>query len=162
VGIFEATNFFLSRYDSGMDPERRELWHRLENEPERAYRAFEYYLNLPSGERTLLGAYRHHVGNPHAVKPSDTWSKWSSPSAWRERASAYDEHLARVRRDAYDRAIEEHAERQAREAQTARYRMYELMTLGYERAMEWLENAQSSELRAQDVMRGSLGCTLIT
>jgi hypothetical protein len=27
-----------------------ELWDRLENEPERAYRAFETYRNLPSAE----------------------------------------------------------------------------------------------------------------
>jgi hypothetical protein len=47
-----------------MDVQKRELWDRLENEPERAYRAFECFLNLPSGERTLLEAYRQHVGNP--------------------------------------------------------------------------------------------------
>src|SRR5688572_28341234 len=70
-----------------MDTEKRELWDRLENEPERAYRAFESYLALPSGERTLLEAYRRHVGNPHAVKPSDTWSGWSRQFAWRERAA---------------------------------------------------------------------------
>jgi hypothetical protein len=42
-----------------MDIEKsRELWDRLENEPERAYRAFESYRNLPSKERTLIAAYR--------------------------------------------------------------------------------------------------------
>ncbi len=63
-----------------MDIEKsnEQLWHRLENKPERAYRAFESYRNLPSGERTLIEAYRHHVGNPDAAKPSDTWSRWSS------------------------------------------------------------------------------------
>ena len=57
-----------------MDTEKRELWDRLENEPERAYRAFESFLTLPSGERTILRAYRAHVGNPEAAKPSDTSS----------------------------------------------------------------------------------------
>jgi len=80
-----------------MDIRKKELWDRLENEPERAYRAFECFLNLPSGERTLLAAYRQHVGNPDAVKPSDTWSRWSSQFAWRERAAAYDDHLASMR-----------------------------------------------------------------
>ena len=61
-----------------MDTEKKELWDRLENEPERAYRAFETYLALPSGERTILEAYRSYVGNPRATKPSDTWSGWSS------------------------------------------------------------------------------------
>jgi transcriptional regulator of met regulon len=135
-----------------METQKRELWDRLENEPERAYRAFESFLNRPSGERTLLGAYKQHVGNPEAVKPSDTWSGWSSTFAWRERAAAYDDHLARLRREAYERAIEEEAGRQAREVEKARGRANELLALSYDRAMEWLENAQSSDLRFQDVV----------
>jgi hypothetical protein len=134
-----------------MDTQKRELWDRLENEPERSYRAFEVFLNLPSGERTLLAAYRNHVGNPDAVKPSDTWSGWCNDFAWRERALAYDDHLARLRRDAYERAIEEEAGRQAREVEKARYRCNELLTLGYERAIVFLEDAQPSDLRFQDV-----------
>src|SRR5215211_7174918 len=105
-----------------MDVQKRELWDRLENEPERAYRAFESFLNLSSGERTLLEAYRRHVGNPEAAKPSDTWSGWSSTFAWRERAAAYDDHLAGMRREAYERGIEEEAARQAREVEKARGR----------------------------------------
>ena len=136
-----------------MDTQKQELWNRLENEPDRAFRAFECFLNLPSGERTLLGAYRQHVGNPDAAKPSDTWSGWANTFAWRERAAAYDDHLARLRRDAYERAIEEEAERQAREVEKVRGRYNELMTMAYDRAMEWLENAQPSDFRAQDVMR---------
>jgi hypothetical protein len=41
-----------------MDTEKPELWERLENESERAYRAFEAFLRLPGRERTLLEAYR--------------------------------------------------------------------------------------------------------
>jgi len=116
-------------------------------------RAFEVFLSLPSGERTLLGAYRQHVGNPDAVKPSDTWSGWSRSFAWRERAAAYDDHLASVRREAHERGIEEEAAQQAREVEKIRYRYNELMTLGYMQAMEWLENAQPSDLRGQDVLK---------
>ena len=57
-----------------------ELWERLANERERAYRAFQSFLYLP-GERTLLDAYRSHVGNPTAAKPSDTWSGWAKDFA---------------------------------------------------------------------------------
>jgi hypothetical protein len=135
-----------------MDIQKRELWDRLENEPERAYRAFECFLNLPSGERTLLAAYRQHVGNPDAAKPSDTWSRWSSGFAWRERAAAYDDHLASVRFEAHEQVIKEEAARQAREIEKTRYRYNELMTVGYMQAMEWLENAQRTDLRAQDVL----------
>jgi hypothetical protein len=65
-----------------MDIQKRELWNRLENEPERAYRAFEVFLRLPSNERTLTAAYQRHVDNPDA-RPSDTWSGWSKDFAWR-------------------------------------------------------------------------------
>src|ERR687893_722733 len=118
-----------------MDIQKKEVWDRLENEPERAYRAFESFQGLPGGERTLLEAYRRHVGNPDAAKPSDTWSGWSSSFAWRERAAAYDDHLASLRREAYERAIEEEAARQAREVEKARGRSNELLTLGYERGV---------------------------
>src|SRR5215218_5801559 len=136
-----------------MDTRHRELWERLENEPERAYRAFESFLSLPSGERTLLAAYRQHVDNPDAAKPSDTWSGWSSSFAWRERATAYDDHLARLRREAYERAIEEEAGRQAREVERARGRVNELLALGHERAMEWLEQMDASQMRMSDVIQ---------
>src|SRR5215203_2636157 len=122
-----------------MDTQKRELWDRLENESERAYRAFESFLSLPSGERTLLGAYKQHIGNPDAAKPSDTWSGWSNSFAWRERAAAYD-HLASVRREAYERGIEEEAERQGVLAKRNRNRFNELMTVGYEAAMRSLED----------------------
>jgi hypothetical protein len=135
-----------------MDIQKRELWDRLENEPERAYRAFESFLSLPSGERTLTAAYQRHGGNPDA-RPSDTWSRWSSDFAWRERAAAYDDHLASLRREAYERVIDEEAERQAREVEKARGRYNELMTTAYVRAAEWLEDAQRSDLRAQDVIQ---------
>lgn len=132
----------------------KELWDRLENEPERAYRAFEVFLSLPSGDRTLTTAYQHHVGNP-AARPSDTWSRWASEFAWRERAAAYDDHVASLRREAYERGIEDEAERQAREIEKTRYRMNELLTVAYDRAMEALEDESwvNGNLRASDVMQ---------
>lgn len=137
-----------------MDTEKsKELWERLENEPERAYRAFECYLTLPTSDRTLLEAYRRHIGNSLAVKPSDTWSRWSSQFAWRERAAAYDDHLASLRRKAYERGIEEEAERQGTIAERNRNRMNELMTLSYEESMKWMEEIGSSGMRASDVIQ---------
>jgi hypothetical protein len=137
-----------------MDTEKRELWDRLTTESERAYRAFECFLNLPSGERTLLRAYRQHVGNPDAVKPSDTWSGWSSRFAWRERAAAYDDHIASLRREAYERALEEETARQAREVEKVRGRYNELLAAAYHRAMEALEDDLwvRDNLRSSDVL----------
>src|SRR5215216_5487205 len=137
-----------------MDIQKRELWIRLENEPERAYRAFEVFLRLPSSERTLTAAYQHHVSNPDA-RPSDTWSRWSSEFAWRERAAAYDDHLESLRREAHEQVIKEEAARQAREVEKVRGRFNELMTVAYMQAMECLEDEDwlRDNLRSSDVMR---------
>src|SRR5215212_995050 len=141
-------------YASDMETQKRELWDRLENEPERAYRAFECFLGLPSGERTLLEAYRRHVGNPDAAKPSDTWSGWSSSFAWRERAAAYDNHVASLRREAYERGIEEEAERQGVLAERNRNRFNELMTVGYEAAMRSLEEVvEEGQMRPAEAIQ---------
>jgi len=136
-----------------MDTQKRELWDRLENEPDRAHRAFESFLSLPSGERTLLGAYRRHVGNPDAAKPSDTWSGWSNTFAWRERAAAYDDHLASLRREAYERAIEEEAARQARDVEKVRGQCSELLMLAHMKSMEWLEELDVSQMRMSDAIQ---------
>jgi len=136
-----------------MDTEKRELWDRLENEPERAYRAFESYLDLPSGARTLLQAYRCHVGNPHAAKPSDTWSRWSGEFAWRERAAAHDEHLARIRREAHERAVEEEAKRHAWLVERHRYETMEELSALHVGVMGYLDNLDWSSIRTQDVVQ---------
>jgi hypothetical protein len=136
-----------------MDTENRELWDRLENEPERAYRAFESYRSLPSGERTLIAAYRQHVGNPQAVKPSDTWSRWSREFAWRERAGAYDAHIDRLREKSMEKVIQQQAEEQARQAERMRGRFNELMTIAYDRAFDYLESEDFvQQMRPQDVI----------
>jgi len=141
-------------YDPAMDIEKkRELWDRLENEPERAYRAFEAYRHLPSAERTLIEAYRGHVGNPDAAKPSDTWSRWSSEFAWRERAAAYDAHIDRLREKSMEKVIQQEAEEQARQLEMMRGRFNELMTIAYCEAMEYMESGDFlSQMRPQDVI----------
>ena len=138
-----------------MDTEKpRELWDRLDNEPERAYRAFRTFLSLPGDHRMVVEAYRGHVGNPQAVKPSDTWVRWSRDFAWAERASAYDDHIEGVRRDAFERGIEEEAERRGALAERTRNRFNELMTVGYEAAMRSLEElAEGGGMRPAEAIQ---------
>jgi hypothetical protein len=138
-----------------MDSEKKskELWDRLKNEPERAHRAFESYRYLPSAQRTLIEAYRQHVGNPGAAKPSDTWSRWSREFAWRERAAAYDAHMDRLREKSMEKVIQQQAEEQARQLERMRGRFNELMTIAYCETMEYLETRDFlSQMRPQDVI----------
>jgi hypothetical protein len=162
VGKWRCGGFFKGQRISSetgtiqdMDIQKKELWERLENEPERAYRAFECFLSLPSDHRTIVEAYRVYVGNSEAVKPSDTWAKWSHDYAWRERAAAFDDHIASVRREAHEQVIKEQAERQAREVEKVRGRYNELMSVAYEAAMEWFEDSDWSKanLRSGDVVK---------
>jgi hypothetical protein len=154
MGVFRgATNFSQSMYDPSMDTERNELWDQLENEPKRAFHAFQTFLRLPSGSRTVVEAYRRHVDNPQATRVSDTWTKWSRDFAWSARAEAYDHHLELIRERAMEEAIRDEAQKMAREAEKTRYRYSELMTYGYESAAEWLENAQPSDFRPSDIIQ---------
>ena len=132
---------------------KKELWDRLENESERAYRAFECFLSLPSGDRTLVAAYRHFVGNPTASKPSDTWVAWAHRYAWKERAGAFDAHVDRIRRDAMEEAIEQEAAEQARQAERARYHLNDLLTNYHAKTMDFLEQMDPADMRFSDAVQ---------
>jgi hypothetical protein len=136
-----------------MDTEKRELWDRLENEPERAFRAFEAFLSLPSGDRTLVAAYRYYVDNPNASKPSDTWVAWAHRYAWKERAGAYDSHIDRIRRNAMEEAIQQEAAEQARQAERTRNHLSELMAVGYLKTMDFLEHMDPADMRFSDAVQ---------
>ena len=125
----------------------------MSNESGRAYEAFKVYMFMSPAERSVVGAWREWTGNPEAVRPSPYFEDWAREYAWSERARAHDHHLDRIRERGIEKAIEAEAEMQARDAERTRYRYNELMTLGYERAMEWLENAQPSDFRPQDVIQ---------
>jgi hypothetical protein len=137
-------------YHWGVDT-KKELWDRLDGEPSRALEAFRTFLGLPGGERTLVAAYRQFVGNPDALKVSDTWIEWARRYAWNERTRAHDAHVDRIRRDAMDEAIEEEAAERARQAERQRNHLNELMALGYAQAMEYLEELDPSTMRFADV-----------
>lgn len=96
------------------------VWQRLEPETDRANDGFRTFLSLPSSDRTLVAAYRSYVGNPNASKVSDAWNEWARRYAWKERARALDAHIDPVRRDAMEKAVEEQAAEQARQAERTR------------------------------------------
>jgi hypothetical protein len=139
-------------YHSGVDNEK-ELWQRLENETDRAFEAFRTVLSLPAGDRTLVAAYRHFVGNPNASKVSDAWNEWSRRYAWRERAQAYDAHIDRIRRNAMEEAIEQEAAEQARQAERGRNHLNELMAVSYLKTMDFLENVDPESMRFSDAIQ---------
>jgi hypothetical protein len=134
-----------------MDNEK-ELWDRLEPETDRAFEAFRTFLSLPSGDRTLVAAYRRFVGNPNASKVSDAWNEWARRYAWKERARAYDAHIDQIRRNAMEKALEEEAAEQARQAERARYHLNELLTNYHAKTMDYLEQMDAADMRFSDAV----------
>jgi hypothetical protein len=140
-----------------MDTEesRQELWHRLNNESGRAYEAFKVFLYMSPAERTVTAAWREWTENPEAARPSPFFEGWAREYAWSDRARAHDHHIELIRERGMEKAIEEEAEFQARQVEQVRFRYQELLSVAYERAMEWFEDSDWSraDFRASDVVK---------
>jgi hypothetical protein len=139
----------------GMEREsqRRELWHQLDNESARAHQAFKIYMYLPPGERTLIAAWRRWGGNPESKREPPYFREWAAVHAWQERARAHDHHLELIRERGIEEAVEEEAREQAKAIEKLHWRYQELMALGYQRAMEYLEDEDFiKHMRPADVI----------
>jgi hypothetical protein len=134
-----------------MDNEK-ELWDRLEPETDRAFEAFRTFLSLPSGDRTLVAAYRRFVGNPNASKVSDAWNEWARRYAWKERARAYDAHIEHIRQKGMEDAIYAEAKKQSRVQERMRGNLSEQLINYHQKVMDFLEEVDPSGMRFSDAV----------
>lgn len=81
-----------------------QIWDRQEDESEKAYSAFQHYLAMAPGHRTVKGAhdaYQIARGVPEkavtTVNPNGYFWRWHARFAWKDRAKAYDDHQLQVR-----------------------------------------------------------------
>src|SRR5918992_4159234 len=136
------------------ESERKELWHQLDNESDRAHEAFRTFMYLPPAERSVVRAWREWTGNPDAKREPPFFYNWAREFAWSERARAHDHHIELIRERGMEKAIEEEAAKQARQAERVRGHFYELMAITYERAITHLEDDSFVEqLRPADVVQ---------
>jgi hypothetical protein len=134
--------------------ERKELWHQLDNESDRAHEAFRTFMLLPPAERSVVGAWRKWSANPDAKREPPYFAGWAKDYAWSDRARAHDHHIEVIRESGMEEAIREEAVRQARQVEQVRGRFNELMAMAYERAIEYLEDDDFvKQLRPADVMQ---------
>jgi hypothetical protein len=126
-------------------PRPKEPWDRRRDEPAKAYGAFEYYLNLPPGQRTLKAAYRLHTGNENAAGPSDNFKGWARRHDWEERALACDDAKAKARFEGELRGIHDHWAEIAAQKERAHTQVIELTDLAYEKAKEIYERELTRE-----------------
>ena len=134
--------------------ERRELWHQLDNESDRAHEAFKTFMLLPPAERSVVGAWREWSANPEAKREPPYFAGWARDYAWSDRARAHDHHIEVIRESGMEEAIREEAARQARQIEQVRGRFNELMAITYERAIQYLEDEDFlKQLRPADVVQ---------
>jgi hypothetical protein len=136
------------------ESERKELWHQLDNESDRAHEAFKTFMYLPPAERSVVGAWREWSANPDAKREPPYFAAWARDYAWSDRARAHDHHIEVIRESGMEEAIKEESARQARQVEQVRGRFNELMAITYERAIEYLEDEDFiKQLRPADVVQ---------
>lgn len=134
--------------------ESPELWHQLSNETPRSYEAFKVFMYMSPAERSVAKAWRLWSGNAEAVRPSPFFKEWAREHAWAERARAHDHHLEVIRESGMEEAVREEAKKQARQVEKIHHRYQELMSVGYQRAMEYLESEEFvKHMRPADVVQ---------
>lgn len=84
-----------------MDSHSRKAWEQLPHETDKAYAAFFQYIQMPvhdkitpQNERSLYNLSVKMGYSVQPTRPSTTVEIWSSKYNWRERANAYDAHMA--------------------------------------------------------------------
>lgn len=90
----------------------KQPWHRCENESAKAFHAFILYRDMLTKERSIQNVLIKVEGKPSYFRHL---ARWSSKYEWVTRATLHDDHMAEVRREAHQKAIEEMTERQAKE-----------------------------------------------
>jgi hypothetical protein len=136
------------------ESERKELWHQLDNESDRAHEAFRTFMLLPPAERSVVGAWREWTANPDAKREPPYFAGWAKDYAWSDRARAHDHHIEIIRESGMEEAVREEAARQARQVEQVRGRFNELMAITYERAIEYMEDEDFiKQLRPADVVQ---------
>lgn len=125
-----------------MDGDRKP-WERLEDETDKAYKAFECYRDLEQTERSQWRAWVEYAGwrwgeerraeeEAKGAEARQSGSRlpipgmiggWSAQHEWVRRARAWDNHLARVRQRKRERehaeALDDHRDRQERFARAS-------------------------------------------
>jgi hypothetical protein len=102
----------MSWFETGMSNDDFQIWHRLRNESEKRYKAFQYYLRAEH-PRDLMLIYEEYksVERENAVNYAG-FRQWYKLYDWFRRASAYDLKMDEIRARVDEQArIKERADR---------------------------------------------------
>lgn len=114
-------------------------WQRRKGESSQAFAAFQVYLEL-GAERSVAGAYRQKSGKHAATQAPGQWNLWATQWEWVARATAYDNHLSRIRQAATEAAVEAEARKWEERRSALREREWTMADRLLERAEKMLEH----------------------
>ncbi len=114
-------------------------WHRQENESTKAFHAFMLYRDMLPKGRSIQKVLETTDKKPSYYRHL---ARWSSRYEWVKRATFHDDHMAEVKREANQKAIEEMAERQAKEGMALQ-----------QKGIERLADMAGREMRMRDAIR---------
>lgn len=149
----------LDTHDRLEENQERKPRDRMPGESDKAYRAFECYLDLPYWERKDLYAYRTYVGNPEAWHVSATWLSWKEEYFWEERVRAYDSYVQKERREQTIKTQVEAGYEWGDELARMEQRMFHVQELVYEKLREKLEEDDRLDWRPMDLIKLSRAMT---
>jgi hypothetical protein len=128
-------------------------WDRLNEEPEKAFRAFVIYSDIPPLERTYIAAFRLYkdeaTGQPEGtcqdVNVQPYFRGWTERYDWRERALAKDDAKARARVEGELRGITSRWTTIAAEKEKQFKRILDLGEAAYQKAQDIFNRELSAE-----------------
>lgn len=98
-----------------MDKHTQRLWEQQPNETDKAYNAFFEFIQMPvhdkitpENERSLYNLSVKLGYSVQPTRPATTIENWSAKYNWRERASAYDAHIANTTLTVVERELGEY------------------------------------------------------
>lgn len=130
----------------------KQLWEQLDNETDAQYAGFRCFYLLDRRDRKPVNAYRAYSGYKNAKQALGYFTEWAEQFAWIERAHARDRHLDQVHLKGVEKAIEQQAIEEHSRREEVRGRLHEMLSLGYVRALEHLEQLTGGAMRTQDAV----------
>lgn len=125
-------------------------WLRQSRESEKAYWAFQSYLNLGS-HRTLDAAFRQATQQQNGNKrASGKWTAWYSKYTWKARAEAFDDHLRGLEQQQREAEVSARAKQWIEECEALRQRELEMAEKLLAKAQEMLSYPLARTTKLQD------------
>lgn len=125
-----------------MIPDVAATWTKRKKETEKVFEKFQYYRDLPPGERTFKKVEDHFgISSAYVYRLAKNWD-------WQSRAHAYDVHRDEVRLNSLDKNTEKDVDVWAERQRNLKEEMYITAMLAMQVVKEKLVEGQTTDVSA--------------